>query len=118
MTLSILGDYGVVDSLETVTYFQRTAEAAFAAGVSVPNCLRRVTTQDNLALHGAHLALHGAHLARLGLVWHVWAVNLPGGLVPQERDVLQDAAAVRWSILRVEYQSLISRYRLTCVRER
>jgi hypothetical protein len=111
VTLNLLGDWSVVDDSETVTYFQRTAEAGFATGVSVPNCLRRVTTQDDLALHGALLT-------RVGLVWHVWAANLPGGLVPQERDVIQDAASARWSILRVEYQSLLSRYRLTCVRER
>lgn len=107
MTYIPLDSSQVISKTETFSYQSRTSETALAPPVSVANCKRR-------AADGEDFATTPALLGKVGLVIHVWAINLPAGVVPKLRDVLTDAAGVPWLVLKVETQTWQSRYRLTC----
>lgn len=107
MTLDISGDFAVVDNLETITFYSRVSDANEGEGESITNVLRRVLNRGGEGM-----------TTTAELVFHVWADNITSGAVPKPRDTVKDAANRRYTVLRVETQTLATRYRLFCVRVR
>lgn len=107
---TIGNDFQVVDGTSVATYLSRTSESGFAAGVTVNNTFGRAATKEDLLAAGAQLN-------QIGTVWHVWTSQL-SGVVPKRSDVIIDPVGVRWSVIRVEQQTLQTRWKLTTIRER
>ena len=107
MTLDISADFGVVDNLETVTFYSRVSDANEGEGEEVENVLRRVLVRGGEGM-----------TTTAELVFHVWSDNIASGTVPKARDTIKDSNNRRYTVLRVETQSLQTRYRLFCVRVR
>lgn len=104
-------DFEVVDGLQSVSYFRRTAEGTFASAQTVRSVLRREAFKEEIEAAG------GGQLARDGVVFHLWVRRL-AGTVPKKHDVVRDAASVRWTVLEVRRSTLDTRYRVLCVKER
>lgn len=104
---SLANEWQFIDNLEAITYFVKTSDVPPTTnGITVQYCLRRAqgkTLSDN-------------HLIA-SLTWHIWAANLPQGVVPKFGDVIQDQAGNRWVIDVVNVQTLSTRYRLDTRKE-
>lgn len=110
LTQAVADEWQFIDGLEVVTYFVRLTEGTFVTpATTIPNCLPREVSREWMASVGL--------LDKTGKVWHLWA-SQASGVVPKEQDVVQDGAGVRWAVKRVQKQTLGTRYRLTCIKER
>ncbi len=108
MEPNLEGDFATIEGLSAGTYYSRTAEATFATGVTITGALKRVVAKGVLQ--------SGGLLVDVTVIWHITAAEL-GATMPRVSDVYVDADGVRWSVERVEVQTLATRYRLTCRRE-
>jgi hypothetical protein len=105
---TVASDWKVVDGTEAVTYFSKTADGTFAAGVTIPNALRRNPSREQITAAGL--------LGKTAVNFNVWQSQI-GATVPKVNDRITDAAGFKWDVRRVEFQTFLSRYRLTCQRE-
>jgi sugar lactone lactonase YvrE len=110
--VAISNDWKAFDNTEIITYYRRTATqpATFDSGTIVNNALRRVADKHELATLGVQLAVRS-------LIWHLPQnqVGLPN---PKVNDVIQDSSGTRWSVLRVEFDDFVTRFRVTTIQER
>lgn len=106
LPLNVGGDFAVINATETVTLIPRVTDSGFSAALTVPAALRRDATREDIESAGGSLG-------KTGNVFHLWAANIPGGYKPKRRDVLQDADGVRYDVLKVQVQTLDTRFRLT-----
>ena len=110
MSLDTSTLWQTVEWTETVSFYSRTSESTFAAVQTVEYAKRRSPTKDEMS--GG-----GGLFSTVDLVWHVWTSKL-GGIVPKIGDVVRDSSAIRWTVVKVEIQSLIQRFRLSCAKEK
>lgn len=100
MTLDLSDDYEVVDNLQTVTYYTKTAESTWTSS-SISNVLKRVTTK----------VLNGA-VRVTGATFHVW--NSQTAVTPKANDKLTDSEGFTWVVQQVMVETLNSRFKLVC----
>jgi hypothetical protein len=117
--IDIADDYEVFDNLETVTYFRRIGAGTFDAGTTVTGALREVGTRVETQRRGSNV--------QQTLAWNLPTVQVgsfefpapPLGIAdPKVNDVIQDAAGVRWSVLKVDSDTLQTRWYFQTMQER
>jgi len=99
-------DWQVVDNLESITYFVKTAQDTWDAGTSIPNVLRRARTKEFSTLD--------KQLSSQEVVFHVWANQI--AQVPKLNDRIVDSDTFAYVVKDVDVHTLYTRYKLTCVR--
>jgi hypothetical protein len=119
LQLDIENDYQVFDNLETVTYYRRLGAGTFDAGTTVTGTLREVGSRFETQRKGSNV--------QQALPWNLPTVQVgsfanpvaPLGIAdPKVNDVIQDAAGVRWSVLKVDSDTLQTRWYLQTMQER
>lgn len=102
--LDFSDDWRVIDNLETIVYYSKTADGTYAAGVTVPNCLRRMQSQmlDDYSQVNS-------------VTWHIWIDNMPIVFVPKSQDKLTAASdSTAWIVEPVDFATWVTRYRCPC----
>ena len=99
MTLSIANDFQVIDNPASVAYASKTAEGTYAAPVTVPNVLSRVTNKTVDGMMNVQVA-----------TFHLWA-SQTSGLIPKVNDRLT-VGGKTWVIKDVNSESLDTRFKL------
>ena len=109
MAVDTADTWQIIDNTETATYYVRTADDAFNAGVNVENAKRR-------APNYSELQMANALLANGDLVWHLWRAKL-GSIVPKVNDIIKGTDGTRWVVVALASQSYAERQRLICQQE-
>ena len=109
MDLDTSKTWQIIGNTETATYYVRTDDDAFNAGVAVEKAKRRAPSYSEMSLAGALLA-NG------DLVWHLWKDKL-GDIVPKVNDLIKGADGTRWIVKALASQSIAERQRLICQQE-
>lgn len=109
-------DFLSIDLLEAVQFQRLDKTGTVTHLANVPFALRRAMTnqlevQERL-ISSSEFLLSAAKTT----FWHV-LVRYLAPLEPYKGDLLIDQFAVRWVIWKVETQTAMTRYRLTCIRE-
>lgn len=107
MPLNTASYWKAVEATETVTYYRRTAEDTFTTS-TVAHAKRRAPMKWEVLGDGL--------ISVCELTWHLWADAL-NGVIPKVSDVIQDTAGVRWTLIKVEVNSLGQRYRCSAQKE-
>jgi hypothetical protein len=94
-----------VPNVRTVQFQAATSESTLATAVNVQYAVRRAPTHEELLMY-----------PHVGLVWHLWANQLPPGVVPKRLDVITDGAE-QWKVEKVDAQAWQQRYRCLCFQE-
>lgn len=111
LTFNPAPDWSVVDGQETVSLYVRISTDAFDDfPVTVTNALGRAPTRSEMDAAGGLVT-------DIGRVWHLWSEKLLT-TVPKIRDVIRDSTGARWTILKVDKQTMGTRYMCTTKKER
>ena len=110
--MDLSGDWALVDDPTTVTLLARTAEATWAAGVTVNYAQRNAITKEDIEKNGALLG-------KKATVFHLWAAML-GGTVPKVKDRVTHLGKT-YAVAAVDEQDRdangVQRYRCICIQE-
>ena len=107
MPLDISGDYAIWDGSETVTHTSKPATGNVTD--SVAKALRRAVTIREVTASGGYYTMQDT-------IWHLALDEM--AYTPKEGDTTTDASSVVWTIIEVAKQTLSSRWRCVCRRER
>lgn len=117
--LDIADDYEVFDNLEAVTYFRRKGAGAFDAGTAVSGALREVGSRFETQRKGSNVQqILGWNLPTVQVGSFEFPAPPLGIADPKVNDVIQDASGVRWSVVKVDCDTLQTRWYLQTVQER
>lgn len=117
-TVDLSGDWQVIDNPITITYFVKTGEGAFAAGVTVNFAQRAHYAPGRVELAQYKQRSGSATLQIFGSSFMVWKAQL-GGVVPKIGDYLTDEEGQSWVVdkmtpLDLNPDGSFQRYRLVC----
>lgn len=109
MTLAadIAGDHTIFDSVETVTLTPLPTGSAVATVKS----LREPLTKADLEYFA------GLGIDATAIVFNLWNATL-GGLSPKSPDTITDGDAVVWTIHEATQETLGTRWRCRCLKQR
>ena len=102
-------DNQVFDRTEVVSYYNKIADNKFATPYSIATVLRRAQRRT--------IQMGDNRIETVDLTFHIGANNIPSGqLPPKYGDNILDKNGVKWTVLDVEYDTWITRYRVGCKR--
>jgi hypothetical protein len=108
--LDLSGHWAYIHNTQTVSLFSRTGEGTYGSAVTVDNALKRSTQRAVVDAGTGRLAI-------AQVTFHLWCAKLDG-TTPKFGDVIQEAGGTRWTIIAVADETLGTRYKCSCVKER
>jgi len=105
-TLSVGGDYVVVDNLETLAYTSQTLGV-----LSIPNANRSKASSEYQA--GRHFM--DVALAQETVSFNIWVQECPSSFTPVIGDTFTDGEGITWVVHSQSINTLRTRWKLMCL---